>query len=136
MSALPTSKMKPGSLRKYRPGKQFAGSLPGQKDLVGAIRTLCRQSALMHATFSISGTVSSAVIGVFDQVQEVHVTHLEKGASELLFCQGTFSLRGGKPCVTAKIILADQQGQLTGGCLFSDTIIHEAEIDLQERIEI
>ena len=124
--------MKQGTLKKYQLGKHVVGSLPDQKDLIDAIETVCRQNSIVHATFFVSGSVSSAMIGVFDQEQEVHVTHLENNATELLFCQGTFSLRDGKPCVTAKVILADQQGQLTGGHLFSDTIIHDAEIDLQE----
>ena len=124
--------MKQGTLKKYQLGKHVVGSLPDQKDLIDAIETVCRQNSIVHATFFVSGSVSSATIGVFDQEQEVHVTHLENNATELLFCQGTFSLRDGKPCVTAKVILADQQGQLTGGHLFSDTIIHDAEIDLQE----
>jgi predicted DNA-binding protein with PD1-like motif len=127
-----TPKMEQGTQKKYQPGKHVVGPLPEQKDLIDAIEMVCRQNAIVRATFSVSGSVSSAMIGVFDQVQEVHVTHLENNATELLFCQGTFAATGGKPCVRAKVILADQQGQLTGGHLFSDTIIHDAEIDLQE----
>jgi predicted DNA-binding protein with PD1-like motif len=124
--------MEQDTQKKYQPGRHVVGPLPEQKDLIEAIETVCRQNAIVRATFSISGSVSSAMIGVFDQVQEVHVTHLENNATELLLCQGTFAATGAKPNVRAKIILADQQGQLTGGHLFSDTIIHDADIDLQE----
>jgi uncharacterized protein len=124
------------SLKKNQPGRHFVGPLPDQKDLIGAIEAACKHNVIDTATFSITGSVSSATIGVFDPVQQVYVTHLEKDASELLLCQGTFSMVRGKPCVKAKVILADQQGQLTGGHLFSETIIHDATIDLQEQNEI
>lgn len=121
-------------LTNYEPGRHVAGSLPNQKDLIGSIEAICRRHAIENATFSVIGTVSSATIGVFDPVQKVHVTHLEKVATELLSCWGSFSTNGGKPCVNANVILSDQQGRLTGGHLFSETIVHDAEIDLRERV--
>ena len=122
------------SLKNCQPGKHIVGPLPDQKDLIGAIEAVCRHNLIDSATFSVTGSVFSATIGVFDHTQEVYVTHLEEEATELLYCQGTIYMCGETPMVRAKLILANQQGHLTGGRLFSDTIIHDAQIILQELV--
>ena len=121
-------------LKSYRSGQRYAGSLPAGADLAETIENICRTYSITTGVFSIIGMTDSATIGVYDHQQQVYVTHVEKEATEVLSCWGIVSLKDNAPCVTAKIILADQQGNLTGGHLFSKTIIRHAEIVLQELI--
>jgi len=116
----------------YKPGKRNLLCMPGGSDLIASIKATCKDKGIETASFSIIGTVSSATIGVFDQKQQVYVTYIEKEATEILSCKGNVSQKNGSHYVTAKIILADQQGRLTGGHLFSETIISYAELDIQE----
>ena len=119
----------------YRLGRSVQAELPYGSDLITGIIDLCDRNNVENGRFSAIGRVQSAIIGVYDQSQEVYVTHLEEQATEVLFCSGTIDVRNEESPVNAKVILADQQGQLTGGHLFSDTIIQEIKIDLQEMIE-
>lgn len=80
------------------------------------------------------GNVSSVTAGVYDPVQQVHVTFSEKGPFEIVSCTGNVFMKAGRPAVHAKIILADAQGRVCGGHLFSETIALAGEIDLQELI--
>jgi predicted DNA-binding protein with PD1-like motif len=116
----------------YRPGKRYFVDLPENSDIISFIKKTCFHKGIESASFTITGSVSFATIGVYDQKQQVYVTHIEKTASEILSCIGNVSPLKGDPNVTAKIILADQRGRLTGGHLFSETMVLHAELDIQE----
>ncbi len=120
----------------YRLGRFIRTEIATETNLITAIIDLCNRYVIRKGHFRATGRVLSATVGVYDRSQEVYVTHLEEQATEVLFCGGTIDTQGEESAVNAKIILADQQGQLTGGHLFSKTIIQEIEIDLQELTEI
>ncbi len=120
----------------YRLGRYVRTEIATGADLITALIGLCKHYAIKTGRFCLAGRVQSATIGVYDQSQEVYVTHLEENATEVLSCAGSVTIQGKEPTVNAKIILADQQGQLTGGHLFENTISHKVEIDIQELIEI
>jgi predicted DNA-binding protein with PD1-like motif len=120
----------------YKPGKRYLIELPGNSDIITFIKTTCFHKGIETASFAITGSISFATIGVYDQKQQVFVSHIEKVATEILSCAGNITPRKDDPHVTAKIILADQQGQLTGGHLFSETIVAFAELDLQELLGV
>ncbi len=123
-------------MQSYRIGRVFFESIPIDSDLIAYIKTLCLNQSIQIARFKVIGIVASATIGVYDQKQQVYVTHVEKKATEMISCVGHVAWNEEKPQIAAKIILADQQGQVTGGHLFSLTLVQEAEIDLQELIEV
>ncbi|MFC1877294.1 PPC domain-containing DNA-binding protein [Thermodesulfobacteriota bacterium] len=88
------------------------------------------------AVFTVMGRIASATIGVYDQKQQVSVTHIEKTATEVVSCLGNVTQQDGSPVVTAKIILADMKGVTTAGHLFSQTIVTQAEMAIQEILDI
>ena len=116
----------------YQPGRRFLGRLPHGKDLITSIEDFCTASAIQMATFSVIGAVSSATVGAYDQKQHVYVTFTENAPLEILTCIGNVSLKDGAPAIHAHIVLGDEQGKITGGHLFSETILFAGEIDLQE----
>lgn len=115
-----------------QPGRFFIGRLPFKQDLITSVENFCRESSIKMAVFSIIGAVSSVTIGAYDQKQQVYVSHSEKAPLEILNCTGNISLKEGRPVVHTHVVLCDQEGKITGGHLFSDTIIFAAEIKLQE----
>ena len=119
-----------------RLGRSIRAEITTGSDLISGIINLCDRCNVENGRFKATGRVQTATIGVYDPSQEVYVTHLEKQATEVLFCSGMIDTRNGESPVNAKIILADQQGQLTGGHLFSETIVQKVEIDLQEMAEL
>lgn len=123
--------MKP-SLPEFKAGRRFAGPLPPGADLITSIEGLCQEGSIRMAAFRVWGAVSSFTIGTYDQAQQVFVTHFQAAPREIVSCAGTVCLQDGLPQVNAQIALSDEGGNLTGGHLFSETLIFTGEIDLQE----
>lgn len=116
----------------YKTGRRLLTTLKRGEDLIGAVEQFCRAASVETACFSVWGAVSTVTLGVYDQQQQVYVTHSEAASREILSCTGTVSLQEGAPPVHARIILADAEGGLTGGRLFSETRIFAAELVLEE----
>lgn len=120
------------SIREFNTGRRLVGALKKGADLIGAVERFCRAASVRTARFSVWGAVSGFTVGVYDPTQQVYVTHSETAPREVVSCTGTVSQEDGRPAVHARIILADAEGGLTGGRLFSDTRIFAAEIVLDE----
>lgn len=118
----------------FRGGRLFLGRLPKDDDLAAAVAAFCEVKNLSTAFFSISGSLSSAVYGVYDPKQQVYITSVEEKPLEILSCRGSVSLKGNKPSISAQIVLADDAGRLSGGRLFSPSRIFFAEIILRELV--
>ena len=116
-------------------GRRFAGRLVRDADLSAAINALCRRIGLRAAAFSARGTVNSATVGVFDPFQQVYVTHHDDRAMEIAACRGTWDDGEAPWNLYGQILLAAADGALTGGRLFSETRVHEGEVELLELLE-
>ena len=118
----------------YTPGRRFLGRLPHGHDLIAVIQAFCRNALIQTASFSVIGAVSEVTLGAYDPKQQVYVTFTRKAALEIVSLSGNVSLKDGQPFVHAHLVLADENGQTSGGHLFSETIVYAGEIDLQELI--
>jgi hypothetical protein len=116
----------------FKTGRRFVGRLPHGKDLITFVEDFCKKASIQMATFSVIGAVSSVTMGAYDQKQQVYVTFTEEAELEIINCIGNVSLMEGDPVVHAHIVLGDKQGKVTGGHLFSETILFAGEIELQE----
>lgn len=126
--------MKVTDLHEFKLGRLFFGRLDHGTDIISAIETVCENISIPTASFSVSGAVCSYTVGTYDQKQRVYVTSTVKEAREIVYCQGNVSIKEAKPFVQAHIVLSDEQGQITGGRLFSETTVYAGEIELQELI--
>ncbi|MBA3018369.1 MAG: DNA-binding protein [Desulfobacteraceae bacterium] len=124
--------MKNMSLSEFKLGRFFLGSLPYGKDLIESVEDFCKEASIQMAVFSAIGSVSSVTLGCYDQKQQVYVTFSEEAPLEIIACIGNVSVKEGSPFVHAHIVLSDEKGKITGGHLFSETIIFAGEINLQE----
>jgi predicted DNA-binding protein with PD1-like motif len=118
--------------QEYRSGRRLLARLASGRDIITAVADLCRETSINMASYVITGAVSAYTIGVFDQRQQVYVTAHESQAGEIVMCHGHVSFQEDKPFVYGHIALSHENGQMTGGRLFSDTLVFVAEIDLQE----
>lgn len=118
--------------REYSAARRFTGRLPHGGDLLAALEDLCVRHDIQTAMFSLIGAVSKAVLGTYDQAQQVYVTFPAEGSLEILSCTGNISLKDGKPFVHAHIILAGEGGKAFGGHLFPGTVIFAGEVHLVE----
>jgi predicted DNA-binding protein with PD1-like motif len=126
--------MEPVTVAELNRGRRFLVRLSKDEDLFGTVEDFCRLRSIESAAFTVRGSVSSVTFGCYDQKQQVYVTTHEESPYELLACSGNVSRQDGTWCAHAHSVLADAKGVVTGGRLFSDTIIFAAELDLQELI--
>jgi uncharacterized protein len=115
----------------FETGRHFLARI-ASADLLAEVAEFCRRRAILAATFQIAGSVSRFTIGAYDPSQQVYVTHAEDSPREVVACSGTVSARNGDPVPAAHIVLADANGRVTGGKLFSDTRAIWAELVLRE----
>jgi len=99
---------------------------------VAAIESLCRQMGVQMAVFGVIGQASILTVGTYDQKQQVYATEQQEGFFEILACTGNVSRQENRPVVHGRIMVADMDGRVTGGTLFSGTRLYAGEIDLQE----
>ena len=116
----------------YQLGRRLLARLPSGRDIIASVADLVRQKSVKMGVFVINGAVSSYTTGVYDQRQQVYVTAHESKAAEIVVCHGHVSLYENEAFVHGYIALARENGRMTGGRLFSDTILFAGEIDLQE----
>ncbi|MFY9942908.1 MAG: DUF296 domain-containing protein [Desulfobacterales bacterium] len=126
--------MEPGAFRQFSLGRRFLGRLPQGGDLTRSIEIFCQRAAIQTASFSVIGSVSSCTLGVFDQTQQVYVTIKETEPFEIAACMGNVSLNDGNPIVKAHAVLGNEKGKIIGGRIFSETLVFDGEIDLQELV--
>ena len=122
------------NLKEVNPGRRFIGHIQKGADLISAIEKIGVQKDIRLATFTATGLVSKFTIGTFDQRQQVYVTHAEEKSLEITSCMGNISRTTNGPFVFAHILLSDDTGIITGGRLFSESIVYHAEIHIQEWI--
>jgi hypothetical protein len=120
--------------REYSAGRRFVGRLPHGGDLTAALEAFCVRHEIQAAAFSLIGAVSSAILGTYDQKQQVYVTFAAEGDLEILSCTGNITVKEGKPFVHAHVILCEEGGKTIGGHLFPGTVIFAAEAHITELI--
>lgn len=116
----------------FKSGRVFLCRLPAGSDLLVSISDVCRKNGIRAATVTLTGAVASATLGVYDQQQQVYVTHTEAAPMEIVSAAGNVSMKKGTPVVHATITLSDQTGKIVGGRLFSPSRIFAVEMTLRE----
>jgi hypothetical protein len=114
-------------------GRRIVGRLPRGKDLIASIEQLAQERSIRRAEFSVTGAVSKATLGTYDQTQQVFVTFSREESLDILSCAGTITTREETPLCRAHIVLGGEAGKITGGRLFTGTILFEGEIHLLEQ---
>lgn len=118
--------------REYSAGRRFLCRLPHGGDLSETLETFCARNDIRSAVFSLIGAVSIAVLGTYDQSQQVYATFTAEGDLEILSCTGNVSVKDGQPFVHAHVILAGEGGKTIGGHLFPGTLIFAGEAHILE----
>jgi predicted DNA-binding protein with PD1-like motif len=118
----------------FRSGRTFMGRLPMEGDLITDISALCRLNSVSMASFYINGNLLSATYGIYDQYQKVYVTEVVESPLEILSCSGNISHDSEGLSIFIQGAMADPDGTIIGGRIFSPTRAFMVEIILQEII--
>jgi predicted DNA-binding protein with PD1-like motif len=113
-------------------GRCFLGRLAHGSDLLTAVENFCTDKNIKTAVFTMIGALKHVTLGAYDQKQQVYVTFKKQGPLEIVHCQGNVSFKEGERLVHAHATLANINGLVVGGHLFSESIIFAGEIFVQE----
>lgn len=116
----------------YSPGRIFFLRLSPGQDLLARVSGFLEETGVASALFSAAGSLSCAVLGVFDSRQRVYVTEELGGPFEVAALSGSCSRTGDSVDVSAHAVLVDLAGRTTGGRLFHGTRVDHAELRVQE----
>lgn len=114
------------------PGRIRLARLNRHVDLLAAIESLCRKDGLDTVLFTVTGSITGAVFGVYDPCQQVYVTEQIEQPMTLVACTGNLVRNGARYWVQAHGTAADLDGRVHAGRLFSPTPVVAAEAVLQE----
>lgn len=119
----------------YQPGRCFLGRFDVGHDVLEALKGFCAENEVWTACFQLTGSVSKATFGVYDLQQRVYITERVDRSLEILSCCGNVSAASDENAVrfiNAGLVLADNDGKIMGGRLFSPTEVFAVEFVLQE----
>ena len=116
----------------YSPGRIFLFRLSPGQDLLARVSECCTAAGAGPALFTAAGSLSRAVIGVFDTRQRVYVTETFDGPFELVSLSGAYAPEGSLADVSAHAVLVDLSGRTTGGRVFEGTLADHGELRVRE----
>jgi len=98
------------------------------EDITQAITEKCRRKKIKSAFVFFIGAVKIATIGYYNQKTKKYKKIFINKPMEIVSGIGNISVKEGKQFLHAHISLADKNGKLSGGHLFSPTIVFACEV--------
>ncbi|MBF0420553.1 MAG: DNA-binding protein [Magnetococcales bacterium] len=111
--------------------RYFMGRLEHGADLMDALNQTCQRLQIGLGKVSAIGAVQRAVLGYYDQGQQVYQTISLNQHMEIVQLTGNISIKGDKPFVHAHVTLSDATGRTYGGHVFPGTIVFACECVIQ-----
>ncbi|MBF0347443.1 MAG: DNA-binding protein [Magnetococcales bacterium] len=105
----------------------FMGRLQHGEDLLEALNHTCSQHHIELGKITAIGAVQKAVLGYYDQRQQVYQTIRLDWPLEIVQLTGNISMKDDKPFAHVHAILSDASGRTHGGHLFPGTIVFACE---------
>ncbi|MBN1383642.1 MAG: DUF296 domain-containing protein [Elusimicrobia bacterium] len=97
------------------------------EDITGAVIDKCKSKKIESGVVFFIGAVQKAVIGFYNQKSKKYKKMMINKPMEIVSGIGNISLKDGKLFFHAHISLADKNGKLLGGHLFSPTTVFACE---------
>ncbi len=120
--------------RPYLTGRTYLFKLPKGKDLLEELIDFCHDNQVKCGTVSVTGAVSNATIGYYDQSKKKFEKTFLDEELELVNLTGNVSIQDNRPMVYAYVSLANKDHQVVGGRLLPGTKIFVCEAFIQELV--
>ena len=111
---------------------RFAVRIPLGADLFESIHKFCVDHNILNGRFSGIGSLKSAAVGHFRQVEKTQIINRVAKPCELVHLFGNISEKNSVPVVTGKLTVSDQDSKIFGGELVSGNKVFNAEVFIEE----
>ncbi len=98
------------------------------EDITQAITEECRRKKIKSAYVFFIGAVQNATIGYYNQKTKKYKKNFINKPMEIISGIGNISVKEGRQFLHAHVSLSDKNGKLSGGHLFSPTIVFACEV--------
>jgi uncharacterized protein len=103
------------------------------EDIAEAILKKCNDKRIKSGVVFFIGAVQKATIGYYDQKIKKYKKIMLNEPMEIVSGMGNISIKDKKPFLHAHISLADKNGKLLGGHLFSPTVVFVCEVFVSKK---
>lgn len=93
------------------------------EEVPGQLTRFCAARGFGHVTIEGIGALEQITIGAYDLERRVYHKHELEGGWEVLAFNGNFGWISGEPMLHTHVTLADLEGRVRGGHLFS-AVVH------------
>ncbi len=118
----------------YLTGRSYIFKINKGKDLLEALTDFCHDNQIKCGILNGIGALENATISYFDQSKKVYEKRAISKESEILSVNGNISIMDNRSNVHAHLMLALQDGTVTGGHLLAGSKVFVAEIFIQELV--
>ncbi|AGB41084.1 putative DNA-binding protein with PD1-like DNA-binding motif [Halobacteroides halobius DSM 5150] len=119
-------------LREYNVTNIYQGRLETGDDLLAELTKLVKEKGIEAGKVSAIGAVKQATLSYYDQEKQQYNEKEFNQPLEIISFLGNISLKDGEPIIHAHISLGDEEGELYGGHLASETIVFACEFIIEE----
>lgn len=102
------------------------------EDITQAITEECRRKKIKSGLVFFIGAVRKATIGYYNQKTKKYKKIFINKPREIVSGVGNISVKEGKIFLHAHVSLSDENGKMSGGHLFSPTIVFACEVFIIE----
>ena len=102
------------------------------EDITRAITEKCRRKKIKSAYVFFIGAVQKATVGYYNQKSKKYKKISINKPMEITSGIGNISIKDGEQFLHAHVSLSDKNGKLSGGHLFSPTIVFACEVFIIE----
>ncbi len=96
-------------------------------DISESIASFCSSKKIGSAAVFFIGAVKKATVGFYDQKTKKYKKETINKPMEIVSGIGNISLKDGRHFLHAHVTLSDKKGVVTGGHLFSPTVVFACE---------
>lgn len=111
---------------------RYAVRIPLDADLYESIQNFCVAKNILNGRFTGTGTLKSAVLSFFRQVEKDSVLNKIQKPLEMIHLAGNISEKNGVPVIYGKMMVVDSTSKVSGGHFEPGTKAFNAEIFIDE----
>jgi predicted DNA-binding protein with PD1-like motif len=116
----------------YKVKRTLIGQFPNGSDLLESLTDFVQKNEIHLGRISGIGATTHAVFAYYDQTARKYFPLEVSEGMEILSLNGNVSLRDGKPCIHAHIVLGNREGKVMGGHLMPGTKLFACEVSFDE----
>lgn len=109
-------------MNKYKLENIYMGAIPKDEDIIKYLTNFSIKNNIQCASFQMIGSVSSALLGFYNQKTQKYEHSSFNNPMEIASCIGNISLKNEEIFIHSHVVLSDSAYKTIGGHLFEGKV--------------